>query len=281
MTTLTLNKLSIAEALNSMLKEPLPLRFTAYDGSAAGPEDSPYGIHLATERGLNYILTAPGDLGFGRAYVAGDLEVIGAPNGDPYEVFRLIAKQAVLPPAVAGRGRQPASFARALAPAAAGPAAAGGAVPAAPHLRGAPALAGPRCGGDPAPLRRLQHLLRVRPRPLDDLHLRGLPHRGRHAGGGPGREVRPGRPQARPAGGAAAARRRLRLGRHGAPRRPRVRRARARRHPVSRAGHVGAAEDQGGGARPPRRGPLTWTTGTWRSGSSTRSPRSGSPSTSA
>ena len=60
MTTLTLNKLSIAEALNSMLKEPLPLRFTAYDGSAAGPEDSPYGIHLATERGLNYILTAPG-----------------------------------------------------------------------------------------------------------------------------------------------------------------------------------------------------------------------------
>ena len=93
MTTLTLNKLSIAEALDSMLKEPLPLRFTAYDGSAAGPEDSPYGIHLATERGLNYILTAPGDLGFGRAYVAGDLEVIGAPPGDPYEVFRLIASK--------------------------------------------------------------------------------------------------------------------------------------------------------------------------------------------
>ncbi len=93
MTTLTLNKLSIAEALNSMLKEPLPLRFTAYDGSAAGPEDSPYGIHLATERGLNYILTAPGDLGFGRAYVAGDLEVIGAPPGDPYEVFKLIANK--------------------------------------------------------------------------------------------------------------------------------------------------------------------------------------------
>ena len=59
-----------------MLKEPLPLRFTAYDGSAAGPEDSPYGIHLATERGLNYILTAPGDLGFGRAYV------VGRPRGD-------------------------------------------------------------------------------------------------------------------------------------------------------------------------------------------------------
>src|SRR5690349_10886722 len=89
----TLTKLSIADALNSMLKEPLPLRFTAYDGSAAGPEDSPYGIHLATERGLNYILTAPGDLGFGRAYVAGDLEVVGAPEGDPYEAFKLIASR--------------------------------------------------------------------------------------------------------------------------------------------------------------------------------------------
>src|SRR6476619_4801738 len=86
-------KLSIAEAVNSMLKEPLPLRFTAYDGSSTGPEDSPYGIHLATERGLNYILTAPGDLGFGRAYVAGDLEVLGAPQGDPYEAFRLIASR--------------------------------------------------------------------------------------------------------------------------------------------------------------------------------------------
>ena len=44
------------------------------------------------------------------------------------------------------------------------------------------------------------------------------------AGGGAGREVRPGRPQARPAAGHAAARRRLRLGRHGAPRRPALRR---------------------------------------------------------
>jgi cyclopropane-fatty-acyl-phospholipid synthase len=93
MTSLTLNKLSIAAALETMLKEPMPLRFTAYDGSATGPEDSPYEIHLATERGLNYILTAPGDLGFGRAYVAGDLEIRGVHPGDPYEAFRLIASK--------------------------------------------------------------------------------------------------------------------------------------------------------------------------------------------
>src|SRR3954452_4945740 len=90
MSTPTLNKLSIAGALDSMLKEPLPLRFTAYDGSSTGPEDSTYGIHVATERGLNYILTAPGDLGFGRAYVAGDVELEGVHPGDPYEALRLI-----------------------------------------------------------------------------------------------------------------------------------------------------------------------------------------------
>jgi cyclopropane-fatty-acyl-phospholipid synthase len=84
------DKLSIADALGSMLKEPFPLRFTAYDGSATGPEDSPYHVHLATERGLSYLLTAPGDLGFGRAYVAGDLVLEGVHPGDPYEAFKLV-----------------------------------------------------------------------------------------------------------------------------------------------------------------------------------------------
>jgi len=90
MTSLASSKLSIADALDTLLKEPLPLRFTAYDGSATGPADSPYGIHLANERGLNYILTAPGDLGFGRAYVSGDLQINGVHPGDPYEAFRLV-----------------------------------------------------------------------------------------------------------------------------------------------------------------------------------------------
>lgn len=82
--------LSIADALNSLLKAPLPLRFTAYDGSASGPTDSPYGLTLLNERGLSYILTAPGDLGFGRAYVAGDLELTGVHPGDPYAALKLV-----------------------------------------------------------------------------------------------------------------------------------------------------------------------------------------------
>jgi len=91
LTTQTQNgTLTIAEALSSVLKESFPVRFTAYDGSATGPQDSPYRLHLATERGLTYLLTAPGDLGFSRAYVAGDLELHGAHPGDPYELLKLV-----------------------------------------------------------------------------------------------------------------------------------------------------------------------------------------------
>ena len=82
--------LTIAGALDSLLKEPFPVRFTAYDGSATGPEDSPFHLHLATERGLTYLLTAPGDLGFSRAYVAGDLQLTGVHPGNPYELLKLI-----------------------------------------------------------------------------------------------------------------------------------------------------------------------------------------------
>ncbi len=76
--------LRIGDALASLMPHGLPFRFTAYDGSETGPEDCPIRLHLATERGLAYLLTAPGDLGMARAYVAGDLELHGAHPGDPY-----------------------------------------------------------------------------------------------------------------------------------------------------------------------------------------------------
>ncbi|MDP9822431.1 SAM-dependent methyltransferase [Nocardioides massiliensis] len=76
--------LRIGDALTSLMPDGLPFRLTAYDGSAAGPEDCPVRLHLANERGLSYLMTAPGDLGMARAYVAGDLELHGAHPGDPY-----------------------------------------------------------------------------------------------------------------------------------------------------------------------------------------------------
>jgi cyclopropane-fatty-acyl-phospholipid synthase len=85
--------LSIADAFDLLLKEPLPLRFSAYDGSATGPEDAPFHMRLLNERGLAYMLTSiDPDLAFGRAYVAGDLVVEGVHPGDPYEALVVLQK---------------------------------------------------------------------------------------------------------------------------------------------------------------------------------------------
>ena len=82
----------IADAFTQLLTGPLPLRVTAYDGSSAGPEDAPFGLEVRNERGLSYLMTAPGDLGLGRAYVSGDLGVTGVHPGDPYEGLRALQK---------------------------------------------------------------------------------------------------------------------------------------------------------------------------------------------
>jgi len=86
-------RLSIADALGKLMKEGLPFRFEAFDGSVAGPVDAPFTLRLLNERGLSYLMTAPGDLGFARAYVAGDLELEGIHPGDPYDAMVLIMSQ--------------------------------------------------------------------------------------------------------------------------------------------------------------------------------------------
>ena len=88
-----LTKVTIADALNRLIRGGLTFRFTAYDGSAAGPEDAPIHLELLNERGLSYLLTAPGDLGFARAYVAGDLALYGAHPGDPYDAMVMLMSQ--------------------------------------------------------------------------------------------------------------------------------------------------------------------------------------------
>jgi cyclopropane-fatty-acyl-phospholipid synthase len=86
-------RLSIADALGRLMKDGLPFRFEAFDGSTAGPLDAPFTLRLLNERGLSYLMTAPGDLGFARAYVAGDLELDGIHPGDPYDAMVLIMSQ--------------------------------------------------------------------------------------------------------------------------------------------------------------------------------------------
>lgn len=84
-------KLTLAEILEIFAAGKLPLKFTAYDGSSAGPEDATLGLDLLTPRGTTYLATAPGDLGLARAYVAGDLETHGVHPGDPYPLLCALA----------------------------------------------------------------------------------------------------------------------------------------------------------------------------------------------
>lgn len=86
-------RFTIADAFDRLMQDGLPFRFTAYDGSSAGPEDAKIQMRLLNERGLSYLMTAPGDLGFARAYVAGDLELDGAHPGNPYDAMVALQSQ--------------------------------------------------------------------------------------------------------------------------------------------------------------------------------------------
>jgi cyclopropane-fatty-acyl-phospholipid synthase len=96
----TEKKLTVAEILEIFAGARLPLRFTAYDGSSAGPPDAALRLDLKTPRGLTYLASGRGDLGLARAYVAGDLDAHGVHPGDPYELLKALAGGLVfkLPP---------------------------------------------------------------------------------------------------------------------------------------------------------------------------------------
>ncbi|NEW42619.1 methyltransferase domain-containing protein [Nocardia cyriacigeorgica] len=80
-------KLTIAEIFETLVDGEVPIRFTAYDGSATGPADSEYTLNIETPRGINYLATAPGDLGMARAYISGDMTATGVHPGDPYPIL--------------------------------------------------------------------------------------------------------------------------------------------------------------------------------------------------
>jgi cyclopropane-fatty-acyl-phospholipid synthase len=82
--------MGVADDVARLADGDLPMRLTAWDGSATGPPDSAVTLHLAHQRALVAVMTAPGDVGLARAYVSGDLEVSGVHPGDPYEALRLL-----------------------------------------------------------------------------------------------------------------------------------------------------------------------------------------------
>jgi cyclopropane-fatty-acyl-phospholipid synthase len=90
--------MTIGQVVEEFTGGTLPVRFTAHDGSTAGPADARYGLHLKTPRGAAYLATAPGDLGVARAYVAGDLDPVGVHPGDPYDLLVELRKMRFEPP---------------------------------------------------------------------------------------------------------------------------------------------------------------------------------------
>ncbi len=92
--------MTIAGMVEKLTASEPPVRFEAYDGSGFGPTDSPVTIRLVNERGLRYLVTAPGDLGMARAYVVGDLVLDGVHPGDPYEAIKRMGRW---------RGRRPSA----------------------------------------------------------------------------------------------------------------------------------------------------------------------------
>jgi cyclopropane-fatty-acyl-phospholipid synthase len=66
----------VADLLKNQAGLDLPVRLRGWDGSEAGPENAPV-LVVRSPRALQRILWRPGELGFARAYISGDLDVEG------------------------------------------------------------------------------------------------------------------------------------------------------------------------------------------------------------
>jgi cyclopropane-fatty-acyl-phospholipid synthase len=67
----------LAALLEDALGSDLPVAIELDDGTRVGPADAPARIVVRSREALRRIVWAPGELGFGRAYVAGDVDVEG------------------------------------------------------------------------------------------------------------------------------------------------------------------------------------------------------------
>jgi cyclopropane-fatty-acyl-phospholipid synthase len=77
---------TIQPLLENVLGTDVSVRVTAYDGTDIGPRDAPATIVVRSPGAIRRIVTGLGrELGFARAYVAGELEI----EGDIYAVLSM------------------------------------------------------------------------------------------------------------------------------------------------------------------------------------------------
>jgi cyclopropane-fatty-acyl-phospholipid synthase len=77
--------MALAALVDEVLGGDVPLAVEAYDGSRAGPADATTTLIIRSPDALRRVITAPGELGLARAYVAGELDI----DGDIWDLLAL------------------------------------------------------------------------------------------------------------------------------------------------------------------------------------------------
>lgn len=85
--------MAVAAQLVKLLGGHAPVRIEAYDGSAAGPADAVATLVVRSPEALQRFLARPGELGFVRAYVSGDVDI----EGDLYGLLHAAATLEIRP----------------------------------------------------------------------------------------------------------------------------------------------------------------------------------------
>ncbi len=68
---------SLRPALDALLGSAAAVRFELWDGSRIGPDDGDVTVRIRSADALRRLLWSPGELGVGRGYVAGDIDIDG------------------------------------------------------------------------------------------------------------------------------------------------------------------------------------------------------------
>jgi len=80
--------MALAQVFERIAGPDAPVAFAAYDGSSAGPADSPVKVTVKSPVAVTYLAQSPGSLGLARAYVSGHLDV----DGDMYTALSRLSQ---------------------------------------------------------------------------------------------------------------------------------------------------------------------------------------------
>ena len=69
--------MKLADVFSKIITPDRRVSFRAYDGSSVGPQDNDVILEIRSPRAVQFLAGAPSQLGLARAYVSGDLEIIG------------------------------------------------------------------------------------------------------------------------------------------------------------------------------------------------------------